>query len=74
MISVLQLRKTEPQLERPFKVPLYPLLPIIALTIAGISLVSMIYYNHLLGGIYILIIILSLGVFSLRDKQKITSK
>ncbi|MFM1969747.1 MAG: hypothetical protein RL152_1124, partial [Bacteroidota bacterium] len=74
MISVLQLRKTEPQLERPFKVPLYPLLPIIALTIAGISLVSMIYYNHLLGGIYILIIILSLVVFSLKDKQKITTK
>jgi ethanolamine permease len=73
MISVLQLRKTEPQLERPFKVPLYPLLPIIALIIAGISLVSMIYYNNLLGAIYIFIIILSLVVFSLRDKQKITS-
>lgn len=72
MISVLKLRKTEPNLERPFKVPLYPLLPIIALTIAVISLLSMIYYNNLLGGIYIVIIIVSLIFFSLNDKQKST--
>lgn len=72
MISVLQLRKREPNLERPFKVPLYPLLPIIALTIAAISLLSMIYYNHLLGGIYIVIIIVSLVFFSINDKQKST--
>jgi ethanolamine permease len=72
MISVLQLRITEPNLERPFKVPLYPLLPIIALTIAVISLLSMIYYNNLLGGIYIVIIIVSLIFFSLNDKQKST--
>lgn len=70
MLSVLQLRKSEPNLERPFKVPLYPLLPIIALTIAVISLLSMIYYNHLLGGIYIVIIIISLVVFTIKDKQK----
>lgn len=70
MLSVLKLRKTEPNLERPFKVPLYPLLPIIALTIASISLLSMIYYNHLLGVIFIVIIILSLAVFSYKDKQK----
>jgi ethanolamine permease len=74
MISVLQLRKTEPELDRPFKVPLYPLLPIIALIIACVSLISMIYYNNLLGGIYILIIISSLVVFTIKDKQKITSK
>jgi ethanolamine permease len=34
MISLLRLRKKEPQLERPFKVPMYPLFPIIALIIA----------------------------------------
>jgi ethanolamine permease len=74
MISVLQLRKTEPNLERPFKVPLYPLLPIIALTIAVISLLSMIYYNQLLGGIYIVIIILSLLIFSYKEKENTTTK
>jgi len=34
MIALLQLRKKEPQLERPFKVPMYPFFPVIALIIA----------------------------------------
>ena len=51
-LSLLQLRKTEPNMERPFRVPMYPLFPLIALTIAAIALVAMIYYNLLLAGIY----------------------
>lgn len=70
MVSVLKLRKTEPNLDRPFKVPFYPLLPILALVIALISLVSMIYYNHLLGGIYIAIVLFSLLAFTIKDKIK----
>ncbi len=69
MISVLKLRKSEPQLERPFKVPLYPILPILALTIASISLLAMVYYNHLLGGIYIAIVCVSLIVFTIKEKK-----
>lgn len=69
MVSVLKLRKSEPHLERPFKVPFYPILPILALTIASISLIAMIYYNHLLGGIYLAIIGLSLLVFTLKEKK-----
>lgn len=51
-LSLLQLRKTEPNMERPFKVPFYPVFPFIALTIAGIALVAMTYYNLLLAAIY----------------------
>jgi ethanolamine permease len=69
MVSVLRLRKTEPNLERPFKVPLYPLLPILALVIALVSIIAMIYYNHLLGGIYLGILISSLVAFSFFDKK-----
>ena len=69
MISVLKLRQAEPQLERPFKVPLYPILPILALTIASISFIAMIYYNHLLGGIYLAIIGVSLLVFTIKEKK-----
>ena len=56
MIALLQLRKKEPNLERPFKVPFYPAFPIIALVIASISFVAMTIYNLKLAGIYILII------------------
>jgi ethanolamine permease len=38
MIALLRLRKKEPGLNRPFKVPLYPLFPITALLIALFSL------------------------------------
>ena len=52
MISMVVLRKKEPSLERPFKVPFYPASPIIALVIAFISFLSMTYYNPMLALIY----------------------
>jgi len=59
MISLLQLRKKEPTLERPFKVPLYPITPIVALVIASVSLVAMIVYNRQLAGIYLSLLVIS---------------
>ncbi|MCE2849057.1 MAG: ethanolamine permease, partial [Chitinophagaceae bacterium] len=65
MITVLVLRLKEPGLRRPFRVPLYPAFPIIALTIALGSLVAMLAYNQLLGGIYFLILLGSFGIFKI---------
>lgn len=62
MISILVLRKTEPNLARPFKVPMYPLFPILALLIAFISFIAMLIYNLKLGLIYLGIV---LGIFLL---------
>ncbi len=52
MISLLQLRKKEPQMVRPFKVPMYPAFPVIALVIAIISFVAMTIFNVELAVIY----------------------
>ncbi len=52
MISLLRLRKSEPDLKRPFKVPLYPASPVIALVIALISFISMTIYNFKLAVVY----------------------
>ncbi|MCF8462246.1 MAG: ethanolamine permease [Flavobacteriales bacterium] len=52
MISFFKLRKNEPDMERPFKVPFYPLFPALALIIASISMVAMIYYNLQLAFIF----------------------
>ncbi len=41
MITVMVLRKKEPGMPRPFRVPLYPWFPITALVIASIALVAM---------------------------------
>ena len=55
MVSLLQLRKKEPGLERPFKVPMYPVFPIVALVIAFGSLVAMTIYNLRLALVYFLL-------------------
>jgi len=56
MIALLRLRKKEPNLERPFKVPMYPIFPVVALIIAVVSFVAMMIYNLKLAAIYFLII------------------
>ena len=65
MISVMVLRKKEPNLERPFKVPLYPLSPIIALVIAAVALVAMTYYNFQLAIIYFAVIAVAFVFYKL---------
>ncbi|MEJ7671685.1 MAG: amino acid permease [Chitinophagaceae bacterium] len=65
MITLLKLRKKEPKLERPFKVPMYPALPVIALIIAVVSFVAMTIYNVKLALIYFLLIGICYGSFKL---------
>lgn len=57
MVSILVLRRNEPELERPFKTPFFPYFPWIALIIAAISMISMMYYNPIQAGIYFLILL-----------------
>jgi ethanolamine permease len=69
MIAILKLRKKEPQLERPFKVPMYPLFPVIALMIAIFSFVVMTIYNFKLALFYFLIIGLCYIAFKLLGEK-----
>lgn len=59
MIAFFALRKNEPNMVRPFKVPLFPWFPAIALIIAIIALVSMVIYNPMIALIFVGIIGLS---------------
>ncbi len=52
MIAFFALRKKEPEMPRPFKVPMYPVFPILALSIATFSLIAMTIYNLELALIY----------------------
>jgi ethanolamine permease len=69
IIALFKLRKTEPELERPFRVPLYPLFPIIALVIAIVAILAMAYYNQLLAVIFVSIIAISYGLYHVFVKQ-----
>jgi ethanolamine permease len=68
MISVMVLRKKEPEMLRPFKVPLYPLAPIVALVIASVSLLALSVYNRELALIYFGIVILSFIAYKIIKK------
>lgn len=70
MLSVIKLRKSAPELERPFKVPFFPLTPIVALIIAVVSLVAVVYYNLYLAGIYVLIMAVSFVWFKIASYKK----
>lgn len=63
MLSLVQLREKEPHLVRPFRVPLYPIFPFVALTIASFSFVAVAIFNLKLAGLYFLIIGVSYGIF-----------
>ncbi|MBS1667869.1 MAG: ethanolamine permease [Bacteroidetes bacterium] len=59
MLSMLALRKKEPELERPFKVPFYPYFPIIALVVASVCFIAMVTLNLFLSLIYFVLLVLS---------------
>jgi ethanolamine permease len=70
MMALLQLRKKEPDLERPFKAPMYPVFPVVALIIAIVSLAAMTIYNFRLALIYFLLMGLCFAAFRLFGKKQ----
>jgi ethanolamine permease len=56
MLSLFALRKKFPQMDRPFKVPFYPVFPAVALLIASVAFVAVCIYNPVLTVIYIAIL------------------
>jgi ethanolamine permease len=69
MISLLRLRKTHPDMERPFRVPLYPLFPVIALIISSLSLIAVAVYNLKLAGVYFVILVASYTTYKILRKE-----
>ncbi len=65
MASLFRLRRLEPRLSRPFRAPLYPFAPALALVMAIICLVAMIYYNQLLFLIFAAMMLLGYAYFRL---------
>jgi ethanolamine permease len=73
MISLFVLRKTAPAMERPFVTPFYPWFPAIALLLAVICLIAIIYYNWLLSIIFFAVLLLLVIVFVTLGKHKTAS-
>jgi APA family basic amino acid/polyamine antiporter len=71
-LSLIRLRKTEPHLYRPFKVPLYPLTPLIAIGFLSFLLITLSLSSMVLG-LALGLVGLGLFMFSRRRNQKIES-
>lgn len=63
ILSLFRLRRTEPLLDRPFRVPLYPVVPLLALVLSLVCLGAIIYYNPLLSLLFVGSLLVSLTIF-----------
>ena len=70
MLSLLKLRRSEPNLDRPFTAPLYPLFPCISLTIAVGALLAMAWFNTIVFIIILGILALGYVYFRLTANQR----
>jgi len=53
MAALFRLRAVEPNLERPYRAPFYPVFPAISLVLAVLALGTMIYFNPLVFGLFV---------------------
>lgn len=53
MLSLFRLRQTAPGMARSFRAPGYPIVPGIALVLALVCLIAMLWFNPLIGGLFI---------------------
>ncbi|MFA6039995.1 MAG: amino acid permease, partial [Methylophilus sp.] len=70
MMSLFALRKKEPNLERPFKAMAYPAFPAIALGLALISLVTMIYFNQALAWAFVVLMAAAYAYFCMTQHHR----
>ena len=70
LLSLFALRRREPALLRPFAVPGYPIVPLVALALSLLCLGALVYYNPTLSGIFLGGLLVLLGLFKAVGREK----
>jgi ethanolamine permease len=70
MLSLFKLRKSEPNLERTFKAPGYPVVPGIALVLALVCLAAMIWFNGIIALLFLGLMSIGMVYFLLTGAQR----
>jgi len=65
LVCLFVLRRREPGMERPFRAPLYPFLPGLALVLGLICLIAIVYFNLMLTLIFVGLMAGAYGLFAL---------
>lgn len=70
MASLFKLRRSEPNLARPFRAPMFPLFPAFALAAAVVCLATMVYFNPLVALLFVGLGVVGYGYFLLTHKRR----
>ncbi|WP_087718030.1 ethanolamine permease [Salinicola salarius] len=70
MLSLFRLRRSEPQLERWYRAPGYPVVPLIALVLALVCLIAMLWFNPMIALLFVGLMVLGGIYFSLTKAQR----
>jgi ethanolamine permease len=70
MAALFKLRRTEPNLERTYRAPFYPVFPAIALGLGVVCLGAMIWFNGMLTLLFLVLMALAYGYFRLTAEQR----
>ena len=69
MLSLFKLRRSEPNLERTFRAPGYPVVPAIALVLAVVCLIAMVWYNPVIASVFVVLMVIGALVCGLSRRQ-----
>jgi len=70
MLSLFRLRRSEPDMARPFRAPFYPYFPAFALLGAGVCMATMVSYNPLVFGLFVVFLALGHAYFGLTAQNR----
>ncbi len=68
-IALFRLRKLEPELERPYQTPGYPVVPAVSLVLTVLALAAMIWSNPRVFAVYVAILVVGFGVWLVFRKK-----
>jgi len=63
LLSLFRLRRTEPELPRPFRTPAYPLVPAVALILSVVCLIAIFWYNPGLSVLFLGLMAVAYALF-----------
>jgi ethanolamine permease len=70
MAALFKLRRTEPDMVRPYRAPFYPVFPAIAFGLGLVCLFAMVWFNGILTLLFLALMALAYGYFSLTADQR----
>jgi ethanolamine permease len=74
MAAALRLRVAEPELERPFRAPLHPWMPLVALLLSGIAFVSVGVSSPRIVGVYLSVLVVGAVAFAATGRHRAALK